>query len=126
MDRRSPGCYECEAEKFIRVVRRAASVGALSGFGCTGGRNRGSGCFTDEGVRCSDQVTSTSSGLECVTGTLRPGTDGTLSPADPDSVGPVGLFGTLSRLTLTLLAALSPSDSTPVLPRWPIWNAVPV
>ena len=35
-DRRSPGCYECEAEKFIRVVRRAASVGALTGFGCTG------------------------------------------------------------------------------------------
>ena len=34
--------------------------------------------LADEGVRWSDQVTSPSSGLECVTGALRPGAAGML------------------------------------------------
>ena len=55
-------------------------------------------------MRWSDEVTSPSSGLECVTGALRPGADRTLSLSDFNFVGPVGPCGTLPRLTLTLLA----------------------
>ena len=56
--------------------------------------------FAEEGVRWSDQVTSPSSGLECVTGALRPGADGTLSPSDFHSVGPVARMGRCPRLIL--------------------------
>ena len=78
--------------------------------------------FADEGVRWSDQVTSPSSGLECVTRALRPGADGTLSPSDFNSVCPVGPYGTLSPSDLDYVGPvgpcgmLSPSDPDPVGP----------
>ena len=63
MDRRLPGCYECEAEKLIRVVRRAAS--RVSVVLAEETEEQDAEClvsgFADEGVRWSDRVTS-----ECV------------------------------------------------------------
>ena len=85
--------------------------------------------FADEGVRWSDQVTSPSSGLESVTGTLRPGTDGTLSPSDFEYVGPVGPYGTLFSSdpdSVGMLACLGRGSRLILILLRPVGPAVPV
>ena len=68
--------------------------------------------LADEGVRWSADATSPSSGIECMTGALRPGAVGTLSPYMYNPVGPVGPCGTLSLSDFSVgpYGTLSPSD----------------
>ena len=101
---------------------------------------RGAECLVsglaDEVVRWSAGATSLSSGTKCMTGALRPGAVGTLSPymynpvgpcgtlspSDSDSVGPVGPYGTLSPSdsdSVGPYGTLSLSDPDPVGPVGP-------
>ena len=80
---------------------------------------RGAECLVsglaDEVVRWSAGATSLSSGTECMTGALRPGAAGTLSPYLYNPVGSLAHVGHFPHLTLTLLALLARMGRCPCL-----------
>ena len=93
-DHRSPGSYKCGDEEFVRVVRRAASVSALTDFGGTGRGKPKFGVLSAWLLAlwirlcdCWPGRRVCPAGLGCKAGTMMP-----------------GAVGTMSRLSLTLLA----------------------